>query len=364
MPDSQIGIRGILSFQERNHEVDSRSQSNTQLDPGMCEKARREIMDRAGRLKLLPFREAAEHWLTERELYLQSTTILCYRDYIKRLNTFFGDMTLGAVHIGHLLGYQRQMKALYHPASVNHDLNTLSQIMKHADLWGPLAPHYSQLPIPRWHPPKVLSEQEEGSFFELAASSNEWWLAYAVATLTLNTTACGKELRTMRRRDVDLDSGPPRIFVRDGKNIHRPRPIPLNEYAQEAMKTILKRTREQGSCHPDHFVFPRCLNRATWDATQPAGESWIRYQWKKLVDEAQRRGLISFRVKPHNLRHQAITRLLENGAPEETVRAIAGHVTQQIMRHYSHGRIETMARVVGKMKPAADGKRKAVENVG
>lgn len=45
-------------------------------------------------------------------------------------------------------------------------------------------------------------------------------------------------------------------------------------------------------------------------------------------------------VTPTTFRHQAITKLLESGAPDETVRAIAGHGSQRTLSYYSHIRIE------------------------
>jgi Phage integrase family len=42
----------------------------------------------------------------------------------------------------------------------------------------------------------------------------------------------------------------------------------------------------------------------------------------------------------HDLRHHAITELAESQASDRTVMAIAGHVSQRMLAHYSHVRIE------------------------
>jgi hypothetical protein len=42
----------------------------------------------------------------------------------------------------------------------------------------------------------------------------------------------------------------------------------------------------------------------------------------------------------HDLRHHAITELAESQASDRTVMSIAGHVSQQMLAHYSHVRIE------------------------
>lgn len=50
------------------------------------------------------------------------------------------------------------------------------------------------------------------------------------------------------------------------------------------------------------------------------------------------------------MRHTAITNLCESGASEETIMAIAGHVSRKMLSHYAHIRTEA--------------KRKAVEAIG
>jgi len=41
----------------------------------------------------------------------------------------------------------------------------------------------------------------------------------------------------------------------------------------------------------------------------------------------------------YDLRHQAITEMLEAGIPEGVIREVAGHVDPAMTRHYSHPRL-------------------------
>ena len=41
----------------------------------------------------------------------------------------------------------------------------------------------------------------------------------------------------------------------------------------------------------------------------------------------------------NDLRHQAITELAETGASDATMMALAGHMTREMMEHYSHVRM-------------------------
>jgi integrase len=66
-----------------------------------------------------------------------------------------------------------------------------------------------------------------------------------------------------------------------------------------------------------------------FDATAPLG-SWKK-AWRSLTAKA---GLPGLRF--HDLRHHAITELAESGASEQTIKAIAGHVSKRMLDRYSH----------------------------
>jgi len=48
----------------------------------------------------------------------------------------------------------------------------------------------------------------------------------------------------------------------------------------------------------------------------------------------------------HDNRHTLITDLAESGAGDETIRDIAGHVSKQMLKHYSHIRMEANRRAL------------------
>lgn len=48
----------------------------------------------------------------------------------------------------------------------------------------------------------------------------------------------------------------------------------------------------------------------------------------------------------HDLRHHAITALAESQASDQTIMAIAGHVSREMLEHYSHVRLEAKRRAV------------------
>ena len=149
--------------------------------------------------RLLSFDEAAQHWLEIKKVHTRKPrTIEMYEWYIRNLSRVFGGLLLSQIHIGHVLEYQQQRRQTAGPSCVNHEINTLSQILRHADLWDLIKRHYKPLPLPNWTPPKVLTAEEEERFFRVVAEKPDWSVAYWAVSLTNNTSAMGVELRHLQ----------------------------------------------------------------------------------------------------------------------------------------------------------------------
>jgi Phage integrase family len=117
----------------------------------------------------------------------------------------------------------------------------------------------------------------------------------------------------------------------------------------------------------NHYVFPACENDRI-DPTRPQGT--CRTAWRKLTRTVQcpacgqlqnsggkccnencgtdihdlKSSLAGLRF--HDLRHHAITELAESQASDQTVMAIAGHVSPKMLAHYSHVRLEAKRRAL------------------
>jgi integrase len=317
----------------------------------------------------LKFKVAAEIWYEDQKPYWRKSTADSYEKYIRRASTYFSDFKLDEIRIEHLREYQKINSALAEDgmprlvaSSVNHDLNTLAQVLAQAGLWEAIGPLYKPLPLPRWTPPRVLTEAEEDRFFEIAANDPALSVAYWISSLTNNTSASGSELRNLQLRHVVLDSDPPVLYVPSEtvKNEYRARVIPLNERGVIQVKRILRRAYSLGCTESDHYLFPFRVSYGNYDPTRPASPWFIYRQWNKLVDSAIEQGAINFRIRPHDLRHQIVTKLLEAGAPEQTVMSIAGHVSRQMLEHYSHQRIDAKAKALNMINPV---KKKKEMNV-
>lgn len=312
----------------------------------VCEWSRVRMID-PRLLSTLKFRDAAPLWLEGHRAHIAAGTIRDYEQCIRSLVFFFADLLLDAVHIGHFEQYQK-MRALGDgwprpagPSRINHELNTLSQILNRAGLWAPLAPHYKPLPLPRSKVGCALAAEDESRLFRVAASNSRWSVAYWCSLLTANTTAGPAEIRHLRLRDVQLD--PACINIQEGvKNEYRQRMLPLNEPAAWALRQLLKRAKEIGSTEPEHYLIPHRAHNGGrgFDPLRPIS-SW-RGSWDRLRTEANLPHL-----RMYDLRHHAITRLLEDeDVSERTVIELAGHVSRAMLERYSHIRMRTKREAV------------------
>jgi integrase len=294
----------------------------------------------------IAFPAAAAAWLDAHAQHISLGTVRDYRNCIKALTPFFSKLRLGQIHIGHLEQYQ-QMRSRgaglpgVGPSRVNHELNTLSQILARAGLWQPMAELYKPLPLPRSKVGCAISADDEERLFRMARSNPRWLVAYCCSLITANTTAGPNEIRHLKFADLDIET--PAIRISDGvKNEYRRRTIPLNELAAWAVRTLAHRARELGAVAPEHYLLPhRAKNgRKGFDVTRPIS-SW-RGAWKKLRVAA---GLPELRM--YDLRHHAITRLLEDeDVSERTVIELAGHVSRAMLERYSHIRMRTKREAV------------------
>lgn len=287
----------------------------------------------------LAFRSAAPIWLQDRRGAISPRSFADYGQHITQLNKFFGDLRLSEIHIGHLREYQRIRQGEIGPSRLNHECNMVLQVLGRADLRKQVEAYYEPLKLPRTSGRGIVLEQEEEEYlFEIARSDTRWMVAYFTALLTANTTAGPGELRLLQRRDVDMEKR--LLFVREGaKNRQRERPIPLNDDAAWAMQKLLERAHEQGASKPTHYLFPHRarVKGDGWDPTRPMF-TW-KTAWRALRKKVAKRYPRLSKLRHYDLRHHAITRLLENpDVSERVVIEVAGHVGRKMLDTYSHVR--------------------------
>jgi integrase len=193
-----------------------------------------------------------------------------------------------------------------------------------------------------------LTAAQEDRFLRWAARKPEWRTALNATLVTANSTIFGCELRTLRLEHLRLDLDPPLIRIPvTVKNRFRVRSVPLNDIALKAIRDLIAQAKERGSVEPHHYLIPFRIKNGLYDPNLPASPFFIRTSFRSIA-----RSCDLGWVTPRCFRHQAITKLLESGAPDETVRAIAGHNSEKSIRYYSHIRIEAKRDAVALLTPS------------
>jgi integrase len=307
----------------------------------------------------LSFSDAAIRFLEDRLSHLAPRSIQTERERAKAINRYLGNVQVARVTIADVQGYIRERKtAGIANATVNRELDIIRGVLKKAKRWHQFADDIHPLPV-RQNIGRALSYEEKLHLLRVAAARPEWQNAAWAASLALNTTMRGCEIKQLCWRDIDMIERT--LAVRKSKTDAGERMIPLNADAWDVVVALYRRSQAFGATQPGHYLFPTC-ETAQVDATRPQ-KSW-RTSWrhltrvvacpacKRLQNPADNcsdetcgtliKGLRSplTGLRFHDLRHHAITELAESQASDSTVMSIAGHVSAKMLAHYSHVRIQ------------------------
>ena len=160
---------------------------------------------------------------------------------------------------------------------------------------------------------------------------------YPALMLALNAGMRDAEIRGLQWAQMDL--GKAYLTVGDSKTeAGEGRTIPLNSALLEAMIAHSRwYTKRFGTIRPEWYVFPFGKPRPS-DPTRPMVT--LKTSWSNARKKANVQG------RWHDNRHTLVTDLAESGAGDETIRDIAGHVSKQMLKHYSHIRMEAKRRAL------------------
>jgi integrase len=282
--------------------------------------------------------------------------------HAKPIREYCGQISVARIDAGTILAYVRHRKARgISNTTINMELGIVRRILKRAKRW-----HFFQGDVPRLPERRdigrALQPDEKLRLLKIAQSKPEWETAFLATVLALNTTMRGCEIKQLRWRDIDFIEHS--LVIRHGKTRAGERMIPLNVSAYGAIMRLRERARLFfGNDLQTHwYVFPSAEGHSRPDPTKPMG-GW-RSAWRSLTRAvtcpdceylqapaekcgngacgADIRKLKSSTagLRFHDLRHHAITELAESQTSDRTIMSIAGHVSQRMLAHYSHVRIE------------------------
>jgi integrase len=174
-----------------------------------------------------------------------------------------------------------------------------------------------------------VPEVEPGEKMDLKATRSP--MIYPAIMLALNTGMRISEVRTIRWGQIDflkriLTVGKSKTKAGSGRT------IPVNTELFNALvahKTWF--TEEACAVAPELYMFPFGECRQ-YDPKRPI--STLKTAWTNVRTSA------GINIRFHDLRHTLITKLAESGAGDETILAIAGQVSRQMLSRYAHIRTE------------------------
>jgi integrase len=177
---------------------------------------------------------------------------------------------------------------------------------------------------------RAFSPEEKALLYEQALKRRSPAI-YPALVLALNCGLRDKELRELQWARINLREK--FLVVGETKTAGGTgRTIPLNSLALEAIKDHVRWYKEKfNRLEPEWYVFPFGKPQPT-DPTRPC--TTFKTVWTKIRADAGVNG------RWHDSRHTLITELAESGAGDQTIQDIAGHVSKQMLKHYSHIRME------------------------
>ncbi len=328
----------------------------------------------------LPFRDAAERFLADRIPHLAARSIQTERERVKPLNMRMGETPVWRVSVEQVRSYIRERKAAGRSnATINRELDVIRGVLKRAKRWHHFAEEIHPLPV-RQNIGRALTYEEKVKLLKRVSARPEWQTVAYAARLALNTTMRGCEIKQLRWRDVDMLGRS--VAVKKSKTEAGERVIPLNADAWEVILALYRRSQALGGFEPSYFLFPAC-ETANIDPTRPM-KSW-RTAWRRLTraiqcsecgllqnpgEKCSKCGADTIKLKSpftgfrfHDLRHQSITELAESKASDQTIMAIAGHVSKKMLQHYSHVRMDAKRNALDAltMKPELKGDSRSTE---
>ena len=177
---------------------------------------------------------------------------------------------------------------------------------------------------------KAYTPAEKDRMLEEARKARSPHIYFAL-TLALNAGMRDAEIRNLTWEQIDFT----KKFLAVGRSkteAGEGRTIPLNSSLFEVLSDYSAWYREKfREVRSEWYVFPFGKPSPS-DPTRPV--TTLKTAWNNVRTNAQVKG------RWHDNRHTLITDLAESGAGDQTIMDIAGHVSKQMLKHYSHIRME------------------------
>jgi integrase len=276
-------------------------------------------------------RDRAREYLESYGLRNRSKTFAEYA--IKHLLSHLGGQMLVDVDADSIREYQDiRLKEKAAPKTINEEVGFLLRLLEErGELIRAHLKRQKCLKLKVGRSIAKVYPVEEKKALKVEAQKSKSPNIYPALMLAQNTGMRSSEIRRLQWDHLDLK----KRFLTVGKSktdAGEGRTIPLNSELYEAISAhAMWFELRFGRIDPGWYLFP--FGKANdLDPTRPV--TTLKTAWRYVKQRANVTGRL------HDSRHTLITELAEGGVGEETIMNIAGHVSRQMLKHYSHIRME------------------------
>jgi integrase len=322
----------------------------------------------------LAFPQAADSYFNGRKLELGESSQKKERQLLVKPREFFQLKCLSKITAEDVLRFREwRSERGVGPAVINMEVGVIRRMLKRARRWHLLGADIRPLKEP-CSIGRALSYDEKLRLLRIAGQNEEWQRAEAAMSLALCTTMRGCEIKQLQWRDMDFLNRT--ILVRTSKTEAGQRLIPMNNEANEIILRLRERAKGFGGIERYDYVFPACEHghvdptrhqksfRTAWRNLTRAIEcpacAKLQKPGNRCANKDCQANIQSIKsplagLRFHDLRHLAITELAESQVSDQTIMAIAGHVSQKMLARYSHVRSEARRQAVATLSARPTG---------
>jgi integrase len=282
---------------------------------------------------------AAEEWLEMKQTTLAPRSVIIEKANLAHLLSELGRKLVCDMEARDISRYQqKRVDEEASPKTVNLEIGTLRAILKRFGQWARLQPEVKMLAT-RDDIGRAISPEEESALLKGCAQSRSRSLVPFV-TLAIETGARYGVIRTLQWKSVDFDNRCLR-WGKDKTAAGTGRVVPLSQRAVAALSFWATHFPDR---KPEHYVFPAerygaagdkfCAKAYDIDPSKPIGsikEAWeaARLRAAMILKGATAETDSKEKIAPlacrfHDLRHTAVSRMLNAGTPIAKVAKIVG----------------------------------------
>jgi integrase len=286
------------------------------------------------------FRIAADEWFAEKA-GLAAKSQLGYKQRLVHVKKAFAKCLVGDIDVARVVRYRTERIAQgASNRTVNYEVGCIRGVLKRYGRWTPIGERISKL-RDNHDVGRALSAEDETKILRACGASPSPSLL-TLFIFARDTGLRAAEMKALRRRDLRLQwkngvivSGEV-IVPRSKTEAGTGRGVPLSADVCGALTLWLSRFPK---ATPDSYVFPRHRVEMVKRSTETRILGVVLSEPVQSWDHAWRTALKETRLtyRWHDLRHTFISRLAENpNVSEQTIKALAGHVSKQMLERYSH----------------------------